>query len=170
MINLAWNTQGRIGRRAYKDAAGKLDWMTVFGIILASVVALTFTQHNMPLSIAAVAIIIAVILYVQYRAAQLSIRRLHDRGLPGYLLWPVLLVGLGVLGFGAWVLVKAMYAGEFWSFIGALFELITPFFQLVLFNGIGLTAAIVLMLYNLFIAYNLSADGRPVDNRYGPAE
>ncbi|ESQ75607.1 DUF805 domain-containing protein [Asticcacaulis sp. AC402] len=168
MIDLTWNTHGRIGRRAYKDTAGKLDWMTVLGIILASVVAVTFTKHNMPLSIAAVAVIIVVILYLQYRAAQLSIRRLHDRGLPGYLLWPVLLVGLGVTGFGAWVLVKAMYSGDFLAFFFALFELVTPFFQLVVFNGIGTIAFVLLAVYNVFVAYNLSAEGKPGDNRYGP--
>lgn len=169
-INLAWNTQGRLSRRTYKDTAGKLDWINVVCIVLAAIIALNFTQQNMPLSIAAVAAVMVVVLYVQYRTAQLSIRRLHDRGLPGFLFWPVLMMGLGVMGFGAWILVQAMYDGGLWGFLWSLLQLTQPLAELVLFNGIGLSVAALILLYNLFIGYNLNAEGARGDNRYGPPE
>lgn len=168
MINLAWNSNGRLARRAYKDATGGLSLSGLVILIGGAIAVLSLTKHNTYLSMAAVAAITAILLYIQYRYAQLSIRRLHDRGLPGWLYWPVMALGLAVIGSGAYVLMRALYDGGLFSFVSSLLGLMAPIVSVVLFKGVGLMGALALIAYNLFIAWHLGAEGRPGDNRYGP--
>lgn len=167
MISLAWNANGRLGRRAYKDATGGLNLTGFAAVIGGAIGVLGLTRHNIYLSIAAVVAIMIVLAYLQYRYAQLSIRRLHDRGMPGWLFWPVMLSGLVVLA-GGYVLIQAMYQGGLFTFMYSLMGLMEPIVRLVFYKGIGITAAFALLIYNLFISWNLGADGVPGDNRYGP--
>ncbi len=167
MIRLAWNANGRLGRRAYKSATGGLSLAGFAILVGGAILLLNLTRHNIYLSIAAVVAILAILTYLQYRYAQLSIRRLHDRGLPAWLFWPVGLSGLVVLA-GGYVLIQAMYQGGIFTFMYSLMGLMEPIVRLVFYKGIGVSAALVLLVYNLFIGWNLNADGTPGDNAYGP--
>lgn len=167
MISLAWNARGRLGRRAYKDATGGLGITGFAATVGGAIGVLSLTRHNMYLSIAAVIAIMVVLAYLQYRYAQLSIRRLHDRGLPGWLFWPVILSSLIVLA-GGWALVQAMYQGGLFTFMYSLMQLMEPVVRLFFYHGIGLWAGLALIVYNLFIAWNLGAAGMRGDNAYGP--
>ncbi len=167
MLSLSWNADGRLGRRAYKDATGGLNLGGLVVLAGGALLVLNLTHHNLYLSIAAVILIMAALAYLQYRYAQLAIRRLHDRGLPGWLFWPVALNGLVVLA-GGWVLVQAMYRGGIFTFMSDLTGLMTPVVQLLLYKGFGIMGALVLVAYNLFISWNLNARGRAGDNAYGP--
>ena len=167
MINLAWNANGRLGRRAYKDATGGLNLSGVAILVVGIILVLNLTRHNLYLSIAAVVIIMVVLAYLQYRAAQLAIRRLHDRGLPGFLFWPVALNGLVVLA-GGYALIQAMYQGGIFTFMYDLAGLAEPIVRLVFYKGIGIIGVIIFLLYNLFIGINLNAEGLAGDNAYGP--
>lgn len=168
MINLTWNDKGRLDRRAYKDATGGLNLTGLAMLAAGGVIVLGFTRHNIYISIAVVAVVVAVLAYLQYRYAQLSIRRLHDRGLPGWLLWPSLLAGLAVLGYGGYVLVQALYQGGIFTLMYNLMGLMEPVIRLVFYKGIGIAGILAFLVYNLFISWNLGAESRPGDNRYGP--
>lgn len=169
MIHLAWDTRGRLGRQAYKDATGGISLVTWAGIILGALFVFNFTRGNIYTSTAVVAGIMVVLVYLQYRYAQLSIRRLHDRGLSGILYLPMIVFALAALGYGGWALIKVMYAGGLWALLYNLPGLVEPYISVFFYNGIGPTIAILLIIYNLFIAWSLGARGRPHDNRYGPA-
>ncbi len=166
-IDLGWRTYGRLSRQGYRDATGGLNLGGIFVLVAGAILVLNLTRHNLYLSIAAVAIVMVVLAYLQYRAAQLAIRRLHDRGLPGFLFWPVALNGIVVLA-GGTVLVKAMYDGGVLGFVPALLQLMDPIIGLVFYKGIGLLGAAALLFYNLFIGWNLGAEGLAGDNAYGP--
>ena len=167
MISLDWNADGRLGRRAYQSATGGLNLGGIVVFVAGAILVLNLTRHNLYLSIAAVVIIMAALAYLQYRYAQLAIRRLHDRGLPGWLFWPVALNGLVVLA-GGWVLIQAMYRGGIFTLMSDLAGLAEPIVRLVFYKGIGLIGGLILIAYNLFIVWNLGARGQSGDNAYGP--
>ena len=168
MINLAWNTRGRLGRQAYKDAIGGITLVTWAGIILGALFVLNFTKGNIYTSSAVVGGVMVVLVYLQYRYAQLSIRRLHDRGLSGILYVPMIGFALAAMAYGGYALIKIMYDGGFFALIYNLPGLIEPYVQVFFFNGMGLWVSLLLIFYAIFIAWSLGARGRPSDNRYGP--
>ncbi|MEI9902536.1 MAG: hypothetical protein WDN06_00020 [Asticcacaulis sp.] len=82
---------------AYKSATGGLS-LTGFAILVGgAILLLNLTRHNIYLSIAGGRRHPGGPDLPAIRYAQLSIRRLHDRGLPGWLFWPVILSSLTVL-------------------------------------------------------------------------
>jgi len=168
MINLAWNTHGRIGRRAYNDATGRIGFMNLLGLVIAAAAIFFLTRDNTYLAVGAVSVIMAALFYLQYRYAQLSIRRLHDRGLPGWLYFPIMLFGLITLGWGGYLLLKALLTGGLFAFVSGILGLIDPLVPLFFYKGIGFTVAILLVIYHIFVSWNLGAEGKIGDNRYGP--
>ncbi len=168
MINLAWDTRGRIGRRAYKDATGWMSFTMLIGIVAAVLVIFNFTKSHIYITGFVAVAVMAVLLYLQFRYAQLSIRRLHDRGLSGLLYAPIMVFGLVALYYAGYVVVKILYAGGFWSLIYNLPGLLEPYVQVFFYKGIGLGLAVILLMYNVFVSWNLGAEGRIGDNRYGP--
>jgi len=169
MISLAWDTRGRIGRRAYQAATGFIGWVNLIGVVAVALVVFNFTRDHIYLTGIAAAAVMAVLAYLQYRYAQLSIRRLHDRGLSGILYVPVMIFGIVALYYAGYVVVKILYAGGLWSLLYNLPGLLEPYVQVFFWHGIGIWAVLALLLYNIFISWSLSARGQPGDNRYGPA-
>jgi uncharacterized membrane protein YhaH (DUF805 family) len=169
MISLAWDTRGRIGRRAYKDATGLMSWLNVIGIVAVALVIFNFTRSHVYLTGIVSAVVIAALAYLQYRYAQLSIKRLHDRGLSGILYVPLMLFGAVALYYAGYVVVKILYAGGLWSLLYNLPGLMEPYVQVFFWKGIGIWAVLLLLVYNIFISWSLSARGQPGDNRYGPS-
>lgn len=169
MISLAWNTRGRLGRRAYKEATGWMSFSMLVAIVAVVLVIFNFTRSHVYITGVVAAVVMATLLYLQYRYAQLSIRRLHDRGLSGILYFPIMAFSLVALYYAGYAVVKILYAGGFWSLIYNLPGLLEPYVQVFFYKGIGFGLACLLVLYNIFVAWNLSAEGRPSDNRYGPA-
>ena len=169
MISLAWNTRGRLGRRAYKEATGWMSFSMLIAIVAVVVVIFNFTRSHIYITGVVAAVVMAILLYLQYRYAQLSIRRLHDRGLSGILYFPIMVFSLVALYYAGYAVVKILYAGGFWSLIYNLPGLLEPYVQVFFYKGIGLTLAVVLLVYNIFVSWNLGAESRSSDNRYGPA-
>ncbi|MBW8882389.1 MAG: DUF805 domain-containing protein [Asticcacaulis sp.] len=169
MISLAWDTRGRLGRQAYKDATGGLSLTWWAGLILGALFVVNFTKDNIYTSSAVVAGVMIVLVYLQYRYAQLSIKRLHDRGLSGLLYAPMLMFTLIALAYGGYALVKIMYAGGFFSLVYNLPGLIEPYVQVFFYKGMGLWLTALVLFYWLYISWSLGARGLPRDNRYGPA-
>ncbi|MEI9902537.1 MAG: hypothetical protein WDN06_00025 [Asticcacaulis sp.] len=50
----------------------------------------------------------------------------------------------------------------------SLMQLMEPVIRLVFYKGIGLWGGLALIAYNLYIAWNLNAEGMAGDNVYGP--
>lgn len=168
MISLMWNTEGRLSRRAFRAAQLRIGLTTTIGLIIGTIVVLGFTKQNTYVSLGVVALVVAIVLYLQYRDAQLSIRRLHDRNLPGFLLWPVMLFTLVTVGSASYVLMAALYKGGLTTFIFNLFGILEPLVGLAFrYGGFGLGAALLLIVYTMFIQYNLNAESKPGSNRYG---
>ncbi len=168
MISLGWDTRGRLSRRAYRAAQTRIGLTSLVGIILGAGVVLGFTKQNTYVSLAVVAVVIAVVVYLQYRDAQLSIKRLHDRNLPGWLLWPIMAFTLATIGTTSYVLMGALYKGGLTDFIFSLLGILQPLVGLAFqYSGFGFMLAIGLIIYSLFIQYNLNAESKPGDNRYG---
>jgi uncharacterized membrane protein YhaH (DUF805 family) len=173
MLKLGWNTDGRLSRQDYRDAQMKIGLTSFVGVIIGAGVVLGFTKQNTYVSLAVVAFVVAAVLYLQYRDAQLAIRRLHDRNLPGWLLWPLMMFTLVVIGTASTVLMGALYEGGLTRFLWTLWEITQPLVGLAFsLGGYGLAAAIALVIYSLFIQYNLNANAKPGPNRYdsAPAE
>jgi uncharacterized membrane protein YhaH (DUF805 family) len=173
MLKLGWDTRGRLSREDYRAAQTKLGISSLVAVILGAGVVLGFTKQNTYVSLAVVAVVIAGLLYLQYRDAQLAIRRLHDRNLPGWLLWPIMLFTLAVIGTTSTVLMGALYEGGLMRFLWTVWELAQPLVGLAFsLGGYGLLAAAAMVAYSLFIQYNLNANSRPGPNRYdsAPAE
>lgn len=168
-IKPKWDTSGRLSKRAYKKSQGGFSFLGLIALVVGAVVLLNFTKDNLWLSYGVVAVVAAYAVYLQFRYAQLSIRRLHDRGLPGWLFWPVPLVGIAAIGTAALLLVKVLVAGGLFDFLGALPGLLEPLIRIYFFNGLGFWATGLIILYNLFLWYNLNARGTPGANRYGEA-
>ena len=169
MIDLAWNTRGRLSRRAYQDATGRMSFVSFVAIIATILVIFTFTRNHIYITGAVAAVVMVILLYLQYRFAQLAIRRLHDRGLSGILYFPIMAFSLVVLYYAGYTVVKILYDGGFLSLIYNLPGLLEPYIQVFFYKGIGFTLAVVLLIYNVFVNWNLGAEGRSSDNRYGPA-
>ncbi len=169
MIKPTWDTNGRLSKQAYKKSQGGLSFLGLVVLIVGAVVLLNYTRNNLLLSYGVVSLVAFYAIYLQYRYAQLSIRRLHDRGLPGWLFWPVPLVGIAAIGTAALLLVKVMYQGGLFDFLGSLPGLMEPIIRIYFFNGLGFWATALLIGYNLFLWYNLNARGMPGPNRYGEA-
>ena len=169
MISLAWNTRGRLGRRAYQEATGRMSFVTFAAIVVTLLVIFNFTRNHTYITGAVAAVVMAILLYIQYCFAQLAIRRLHDRGLPGILYFPIMAFSLVVLYYAGYSVVKILYAGGFWSLIYNLPGLMEPYIQVFFYKGIGFSLAVILLMYNIFVNWNLGAEGRSSDNRYGPA-
>jgi uncharacterized membrane protein YhaH (DUF805 family) len=168
-IKPKWDTNGRLGKQAYKKSQGGLSFLGLVALVIGAVFLLNFTHNNLLLSYAVVALVAFYAVYLQYRYAQMSIRRLHDRGLPGWLFWPVPLTGIAAIGAGALLMVKVMYQGGLFDFLGGLFNLIEPLVRLGFYNGLGWWAVGLILLYNFFLWYNLNARGSDGPNRYGDA-
>lgn len=173
MLKLGWNTEGRLSRQDYRAAQTKIGVTSLIAVILGAGVVLGFTKQNTYVSLAVVAVVVAGVLYLQYRDAQLAIRRLHDRNLPGWLLWPIMLFTLFVIGTASTVLMGALYEGGLMRFLWNLWELTQPLVGLAFsLGGYGALAALAMVGYSLFIQYNLNANAKPGPNRYdsAPAE
>jgi uncharacterized membrane protein YhaH (DUF805 family) len=173
MLKLGWNTKGRLSREDYRAAQTKIGLTSLIAVIIGAGVVLGFTKQNTYLSLAVVALVVLGVLYLQYRDAQLAIRRLHDRNLPGWLLWPVMLFTLVAIGTASTVLMAALYDGGLTRFLWTLWDITQPLIGLAFsLGGYGLLAAVALIAYNLFIQYNLNAHSKPGPNRYEslPAE
>ena len=168
MLKLGWNASGRIDRRSFREATGRMGWTTIFALLLGAVVIVSLTRDKPALSMAVAAVVTALVLYLQYRYAQLSIQRLHDRGLSGYLYAPILLIAFAVIVCSAVVLEQALLKGGVLSFFFSLLGLIDPLIQVFFYKGFGVMATLVLILYNLFISWNLHAPGQRRDNGFGP--
>lgn len=168
MISLGWDTHGRLSRRAYRAAQTRIGLTAFIGMIVGAVVVMAFTKQNTYISLAVVGAVVAVVVYLQYRDAQLSIKRLHDRNLPGWLLWPIMALTLVTIGTASYVLMGALYKGGLTDFIFSLYGILQPLVGLAFqFSGIGFLLAIAFVVYGLFIQYNLNADSKPGPNRYG---
>lgn len=168
MLKLAWDTKGRLSRREYLAAQTRMGLTTLLAIIVGAGLVLGFTKQNTYLSLAVVAVVVAGVLYLQYRDSQRAIRRLHDRNLPGWLLWPGMLFTLLTVGMASTLLMKALYDGGLASFLWNLWNIVQPLAGLAFsLGGFGLLAAAAVLLYSLFITYNLNAESRPGPNRYG---
>lgn len=173
MLKLGWNTRGRLSREDYRAAQTKIGLTSLIAIIIGAGVVLGLTKQNTYLSLGVVALVVLGVLYLQYRDAQLAIRRLHDRNLPGWLLWPIMLFTLVVIGTASTVLMGALYEGGLMRFLWTLWEIAQPLAGLAFsLGGYGLLAAAALVIYGLFIQYNLNARSKPGPNRYEslPAE
>jgi uncharacterized membrane protein YhaH (DUF805 family) len=173
MLKLGWDTKGRLNRQDYRSAQTKIGLTSFVGMIIGAGVVLGFTKQNTYLSLGVVALVVIGVLYLQYRDAQLAIRRLHDRNLPGWLLWPLMLFTLAVVGTASTVLMGALYEGGLMRFLWTLWEIAQPLAGLAFsLGGYGLLMAAAFIIYGLFIQYNLNANARPGPNRYdlGPAE
>lgn len=168
MISLGWDTRGRLSRRAYRAAQTRIGLTTLVGIILGAGVVLGFTKQNTYVSLIVVGLVVAVVVYLQYRDAQLSIKRLHDRNLPGYLLWPIMAFTLITIGTTSYVLMGALYKGGLMDFAFSLWSILQPLVGLAFqYSGAGFFIAIALIVYSLYIQYNLNADSKPGPNTYG---
>jgi uncharacterized membrane protein YhaH (DUF805 family) len=168
-IKPKWDTNGRLSKQAYKKSQGGFSLLGLVLLLVGAIVVLNFTRGNIWLSYGVVAVVAVYAVYLQYRNAQLSIRRLHDRGLPGWLFWPVPLVGLAAIGTAALLLVKVMFQGGLFEFLGSLPGLLEPIVRIYFFNGLGFWATGLILLYNIFLWYNLGARGTPGPNAYGDA-
>ena len=169
MIKLAWDTRGRLDRQAYKDATAGIGIVTWLGIIGGALFVFNFTRNNIALSNGVATFLMIVLIYLHYRNTQLSIRRLHDRGLSGIVYIPMSLFGLAALAYGSYALVKIMYNGGLLSLLYNIPGLIEPYVAVFFYKGIGLGLALLILAYTLYISWNLGARGQPRDNRYGPA-
>ncbi len=170
MVRTKWDTNGRLGKRAYQKSQGGLSLVGLLILIAGAAFLLNFTRDNVWLSYGVVVAVAIYAIYLQYHYAQRSIRRLHDRGLPGWLFWPVPLVGLAAIASGALLLVKVMIAGQLMDFLWNLPGLLEPLVRIYFFNGLGWWVTGLIILYNLFLWYNLNARGTPGPNRYGEVD
>lgn len=168
-VNTKWDSNGRLSKQAYKKSQAGLSFIGMVLVVIGAAIVLHFTRDNLWLSYGVVGVAAIYAVYLQYRNAQLSIRRLHDRGLPGWIFWPVPLVGLAAIGTAALLLVKVMFQGGLLEFLGSLPGLVEPIVQLYFFNGLGFWATGLILLYNIFLWYNLGARGTPGPNAYGDA-
>ncbi|MFT4076036.1 MAG: DUF805 domain-containing protein [Asticcacaulis sp.] len=159
MINLSWNTQGRIALKDYR----KERWRHFFfclipvGLFIAGTVAAVSID---PLVGAGAYIIGAIVLlYYRYRFLQVMIRRLHDVNMSGKLLIMSPVVMLIVLAFVAVFVFYSLSSASLGPTVGKWFG-----------DSSGLAGIIIILpivAFNLFLRYQMNREGTPGANRYG---
>ncbi|WP_443748247.1 DUF805 domain-containing protein [Asticcacaulis solisilvae] len=155
MIDLSWNSRGRIGVAEYKKARWRHFAFCIIPIALFIAGGVGFTSIPVWASSALWAVGFVLLSYYRYRFFQIMVRRLHDRNLSGkiILLSPVIiLVALGAIG--AVAVSAATGTGmPQWLVDGS------TWIWVFILPSIG---------FNVFLRYQLSQAGKPVPNRYGP--
>ncbi len=155
MIDLSWNSHGRIGVAEYNKARWRHFAFCIIPIVLFVAGGVSF--KSVPAWVGGTAWLVGFILlsYYRYRFFQVMVRRLHDRNMSGkiLLLSPVILVA--VLGFiGAVAISDLTGEGMPQWLLGSIdwiWVLIIPS-----------------VAFNIFLRFQLSQAGKPVANRYGP--
>ncbi|MGN6423896.1 MAG: DUF805 domain-containing protein [Asticcacaulis sp.] len=155
MINLSWDTNGRIDRETYRKERWRHFAFCLIPIalfVLGGIGAMTA-----PIWLCAIAWIAGFVLitYYRYRFMQVMVRRLHDRNLSG---WFMLLSPL--------VTVLAMAVGGGWLF--ATFAVGAPV-RLDETTSQGVFFAILLptIIINIFLRFQLTRPGTNGPNKYG---
>ncbi len=156
MINLTWNTRGRVGLAEYNKARWRHFAFCLIPFLIFIGSGFIFTTLPLWAGISLMSVAAILLFYYRYRFMQVMVRRLHDRNMSGKLLIlsPVILLiilaGFGIALFGAvagsavptWL---SEDSSNLWIWI-------------FLIPSIG---------FNLFLRYQLSQAGTATPNRYG---
>ncbi len=157
MIDLSWNTRGRIGLAEYNKARWRHFAFCLIPLALIIGGSVSLTQLPPWAGVSIIGLGIIVLFYYRFRFMQVIVRRLHDRNFSGMLLIMAPIIQLTILG-GILAYVFAAAAGN--SVPSWISESGSPLWiWVVLLPVIG---------FNLFLRYQLSQAGTPGVNRYGP--
>ncbi len=158
VINLTWNTQGRLARRPYRRLRWTLGLLPVVPVLAVCVAVANGLPFTHPLTEALITFAILVAAYVQYRYTQAMIRRLHDRDISGKVLIPLFLFSTILISFGI---------------SGALSQDFSRIEQITTWLNSGptwrpLLVFIPFFAYTVFVGINMYLTGTSGTNRYGP--
>lgn len=156
MVDLTWNSRGRIGLAEYNKARWRHFAFCVIPIVLF--VAGSAGLSSLPIWVggAAWAVGLVLLIYYRFRFMQLMVRRLHDRGMSGKLILLSPLIQLTVLG--------GIAAFAFYTAAGDGMPK-----WIVEGSDLWIWAFIIpAVVFNFFLRYQLSQGGTMGANRYGP--
>ncbi len=157
---------GRLSRKGYASISFGNRFGT-YGLFLLAAFICGAATRLYPLALWAIlGLVILVLVYMQYRYAQLTVQRMHDRNMNGIWVMPMLIARL---------LIFSIFIGEFLAisakksnFISNYLDSIGPIqssYRIVIFIGIAL-----LILYYAVIKINLDFFGSaPFASRFGSA-
>ncbi len=159
MIDLTWDTKGRMSVEDYRKARWRHIAFCLIptAIYIAGAVATTVAS---PVTVLAAFVIGSLLLaYYRYRFMQVMIKRLHDRGLSGWvlLLNPISMLTIVGLLVVASVLILQPSPSTLTSFLSRSNDPII----------VAITILPVIAV-SIFLRFQLSRKGVPGANRYGP--
>jgi len=156
MINLGWNTRGRIDRATYNKERWRHFAFCLIPVALFVLGGLVATTSLVWLSVVAWVAGFILITYYRYRFIQVMVRRLHDRNMSGWLivLSPLILALIfgaiaGYVFMDAYSILPAWLSGE------------------TFMNGFGYAVIAIIVLYGIFLRFQLQRPGTPGLNKYG---
>jgi uncharacterized membrane protein YhaH (DUF805 family) len=158
MIDLIWNTQGRISREAYRKARWRHFAFCLIPTAIYIGAALALTSLPPAAYISAFLLATVLLTYYRYRFTQVMVRRLHDRNMSGW--WLLLNPIMAYLIIA--VVVIAAFLADSHGVIGKAFS------DDKHSAAIAFAVIVPALLMSLFLRYQLSKKGVPGANRYGP--
>ncbi len=157
MINLGWNTMGRIGLSDYNKARWRhfAFCLIPVGLFIAGIPAVAVAHGYLTVAMSCLAAVL--LFYYRYRFLQVMVRRLHDRNMSGkfLVLSPLLMV--------AALFVFVIFVGTAVVSDSTLPAWLDNNMQIVIWAII-----IPFIGFNIFLRFQMSQAGTPGPNRYGP--
>ena len=159
MINLSWNTQGRVALKDYR----KERWRHFFfclipiALLIVGTIIAGAVQPIVGIGIDVVAVIL--LFYYRYRFLQVMVKRLHDLDMSGKILILSPIIMLLVIG--------AVAAFAIYSLSSAS---LGPVVDNWLADGSGVTSWVVIIpvvAFNGYLRYKMNREGTFGANRYG---
>lgn len=156
MIDLSWDTHGRIDRDAYRKARWRHFAFCLIPAVLFVLGGIGAATTLIWLSVLAWIAGFVLISYYRYRFMQVMVRRLHDRNLSG---WVMLL--------SPFVLVLALTVGGVWLFT-TVANAASPSWLNDTTTKFGIWIVLLpAIAINVFLRYQLTRPGTPGPNKYG---
>lgn len=159
MINLSWNTQGRVALKDYR----KERWRHFFfclipiGMIIVGTIIASTVQPFVGIGIDIIAVIL--LFYYRYRFLQVMVKRLHDLNMSGKILILSPIIMLAVIGAVAAFAVYSMTSASLGPIVGKWLE-----------NGSPIASwAIIIpvVAFNGYLRYQMNRESTFGTNRYG---